>query len=160
MRRRIRAVKEKFDEKETELLQRTSYQPVFSSYLFERRGMISRSMSLKVRRKAGMPTGVNGKHLRPYTNAFEAINNAMLQAKESFLRENKMPEDAFLSKLQFTRHIFEALHQKQQEELQLAVIGLSNEYKLSKVAAHLAVPRTSGLIGRRKTGRSTLESLN
>ncbi|PFX25475.1 hypothetical protein AWC38_SpisGene9875 [Stylophora pistillata] len=60
--------------------------------------------------------------------------------RESFHRENKMPEDVPLSKLQFTKqHIFEALHQRQPEELQLAVIGLSDEYQLSNVVAHLAV---------------------
>lgn len=51
-----------------------------------------------------------------------------------------MPADAQLSKLQFTRHIFEELHHKQQEELKLAVIGLSDKYQLSKLSSHLAVP--------------------
>lgn len=139
VKKQIKAVKEKFDQKESELLQRTSYKPRFYNYLYERRSMISNAMSQKARRKAGMPSGADGKRLRPYTNGSEAINNVMLQTKESFLREKKMPENSPLSKLQFTQHIFEAMHKKQQEELALAVIGLSDEYKLSEVAAHLAV---------------------
>ncbi|KAJ7354915.1 hypothetical protein OS493_029024 [Desmophyllum pertusum] len=100
-------------------------------------------MSLKARRKAGMPIGTSGKPVRPYTNASEAINNVMLQTKESYLRDKKKPETAKLSKLEFTKHVFEEVHRKQQEELTLAVIGLNDKYELSKMAAYLAVPRTS-----------------
>ena len=97
-------------------------------------------MSLKARRKAGMPTGSNGKPARPYTNGSEAINNVLLQKKESYLQEQKKLETTQLSELEFTKNIFEEVHQKQQEELTLTVIGLSDQYELSKIAAHLAVP--------------------
>ena len=50
------------------------------------------------------------------------------------------PETAQLSKLEFTKNIFEEVHRKQQEELALVVIGLSDQYELTKIAAHLAVP--------------------
>ena len=52
----------------------------------------------------------------------------------------KKPETTQLSKLKFTKNIFEEVHRKQWEELTLAVIGSSDQYELSKIAAHLAVP--------------------
>ena len=102
--------------------------------------MIAKTMTLNARRKAGMPTDSNGKPLRPYTNGSLAMNNVLLQTKESYLRDQKKPETAQLSKLEFTKNIFEEVHRKQQEELALAVIGLSDQYELMKIAAHLAVP--------------------
>ena len=99
-------------------------------------------MTLNARRKAGMPIDSNGKPLRPYTNGSEAMNNVLLQTKESYLRDQKKAETAQLSKLEFTKNIFEEVHRKQQEELALAVIGtcISDQYELAKIAAHLAVP--------------------
>ena len=44
-----------------------------------------------------------------------------------------------MTKLQFTRDVWEAVDRHQQEELQLAVCGLSEEYELADLAAHLAV---------------------
>ena len=87
-----------------------------------------------------MPTGSNGKTARSYTKGSEAINNVLVQTKESYLREQKKPETTQLSKLEFTKNIFEEVHRKQQEELTLAVIGLSDQYELSTIVAHLAVP--------------------
>lgn len=139
VKKEIVRLKEEMDKKESELLQKTQYKPQFSTYLYERRDLIAKKMSQKARRKAGMPVGIDGKLLRPYTNASEATNNVMRIAKENFLRDQHMPADAQLSKLQFTRHVFEELHH-QQQELKLAVIGLSDQYQLSKLSAHLAVP--------------------
>ena len=82
----IRVTKESMDKKQTDILQKTAkYQPSFSEYLNEQRELISKTMSLEARRKAGIPIGKNGKPVRPYTNASEAINNVMLQTKESYL---------------------------------------------------------------------------
>ena len=44
-----------------------------------------------------------------------------------------------LTKLQFTRDVWEAVDRHQQEELKLAICGLSEEYELADLAAHLAV---------------------
>ena len=137
----LRIAKKVFDGKEKEILQKQStYQPLFSKYLDERKEVIAKTMTLSARRKAGMPNDSNGKPLRPYTNGSEAMNNVLLQTKESYLRDQKKPETAQLSKLEFTKNIFEEVHRKQQEELALAVIGLSDQYELTKVAAHLTVP--------------------
>lgn len=109
-------------------------------------------MSQKPKRKAGIPDGLNRKSIIPYTNASETINSMIQDTKEKFLREQKMPTNS----LQFTRDIFEELHLKQQQELTLALIGLSDEYQLSKVSAHLAVPPLRfGLSGQKARGRST-----
>lgn len=100
MKEQIRVTREPMDNKECDILQKTAeYQPIFSRYLTERKKLISKTMSLKARRKAGMPIGTSGKPVRPYTNASEAINNVMLQTKESYLRDKKKPETAKLSKL-------------------------------------------------------------
>ena len=128
--------KEVLDEKEKE----SSYRPLFSKFLDERRRMIAKTIRLKARRKAGMPTGSNGKPARPYTNGSEAVNKVLLQTKESYFREKKKPETTQLSKLEFTKNIFEEVHWKQLEKPTMAVIGLSDQYELSKIAAHLAVP--------------------
>lgn len=45
-----------------------------------------------------------------------------------------------MTKLQFTRDVFEEVDKHQQHELQLATCGLSNEYELADVVAHLAIP--------------------
>ena len=87
-----------------------------------------------------MPIGTNGKPVRPYTNASEAINNVMLQTKESYLQTTNKPETAKLTKLEFTKHVFKEVHRKQQEEMTLAIIGISDQYELSKMAAYLAIP--------------------
>ena len=109
----LRNAKEVLDEKEKELLKNeSSYRPLFSIFLDERRRMIAKTTSLKAGRKTGMPTGSNGKPARPYTNGSEAIDNVLLQTKESYLREQKRPETTQLSKLEFTKNIFEEVHRK------------------------------------------------
>ena len=45
-----------------------------------------------------------------------------------------------LSKLQFTRHVFESIHERQQEEVKMTIAGLSEEYELSSHAKYLQVP--------------------
>ena len=57
-----------------------------------------------------MPFGTNGKPVRPYTNSSEAIHNVMLQTKESYLRTNNKAETAKVSKLEFTKYVFEEVH--------------------------------------------------
>ena len=76
-----------------------------------------------------MPDGRNGKPTWPYTNGSEVINNVLLQTKESYLHDQKKPEMITLSKLEFTKYIFEEVHCKQQEELTLALIAPSEKYE-------------------------------
>ena len=44
-----------------------------------------------------------------------------------------------LTKLEFTTSVFEEINLKQQEELRLAIAGISEEYELSEFVSHLAV---------------------
>lgn len=140
VKQQLETVKEEFDTREKEILNKKStYEPRFSKYLWDSRHIIGKSMALEPRRKAGMPLDGNGIPLRPYTNASEAMNNVMAQAKKRFLRDHKKPENSSLSKLEFTKHVFEEIHSKQQEQVKLSVIGLSDEYKLSDTASQLFV---------------------
>ena len=41
-------------------------------------------------------------------------------------------------KCEFLRHIFEEIHRGEQEELKLAMCGLSEKYRLANVTAHLS----------------------
>lgn len=138
---RIRECKESLDKKEAEVLQKNAdYQTQFSTYLWNRRDVMGKTMSLKAREKAGMPKDPSGKPLRPYTNTSESMNNVMTRAKEAFLRQCGRSSGEPLSKVEFTKHIFEDIHAKEQHELTLALIGQSEEYEMSDVATHLSVP--------------------
>lgn len=124
-----------------ELLQKNStYQPQFSKYLEDRRELVGKKMALKYRRQAGLPNDAHGKPIRPYTNSSDAMNHVMSQTKVEYLSTNGRKQNGNLSKLEFTRHVFEEIHQGEQEELKLAVCGLSEKYQLANVAIHLLVP--------------------
>ena len=63
----------------------------------------------------------------------------MSQAKTDFLNFNNKGKAENLSKLEFTKHVFEEIHGRQMRELKLALCGLSEEYQLDKAVEHLAV---------------------
>ena len=138
---RLKKCKLELDDKEIHLLQKNeNYVPKFSQYIEDRQDIISKSMSLKARRKAHMPVDEKGTPLRPYTNSSESMNNVMSQAKNDFLRYNNKGKNENLSKLEFVRHVFEEIHEREMRELKLALCGLSDEYRLNKTAEHLQVP--------------------
>lgn len=64
----------------------------------------------------------------------------MSQTKVEYLSANGRKQNGNLSKLEFTRHVFEEIHRGEQDELKLAICGLSEKYQLANVAAHLLVP--------------------
>ena len=80
----------------------------------------------------------SGAPLKSYNNQSESINNKLTRQKEAMERNDKSKVN--LTKLQFTRDVWEQVDKHQQEELQLAICGLSEEYELADVVAHLAVP--------------------
>ena len=100
------------DTKEREVLRREgqSYVPTFAAYLDGHYNMMKNHMVEKVRRKAGLPNGNNGKPLRSYTPVTQ------------------------LSKLQFTKNVFQVIHANQIEELQSAIAGASDAYVLADYA--------------------------
>ena len=116
-------------------------------------------MTLKARRKAGMPLDKSGKPLRPYTNPSESMNNVFLQAMETYVRSNRKSESSNLSKLEFTRNVVEAVHEKQQLELQKAIYGDSEEYQLSILQHTFQYLQKPGLNGRRRKESITSQSL-
>ena len=69
--------------------------------------------------------GKNGKLQRCYTNCSESMNNIMKAAKNTFTKESSTTH---LTKLQFTRHVFEAIRDHQVEEFHSSVAGVSDEY--------------------------------
>ncbi|PFX32654.1 Serine/threonine-protein kinase SSN3 [Stylophora pistillata] len=79
----------------------------------------------------------NGKPQRCYTNCSESMNNLMKAAKNIFTKETGTTH---LTKLQFIRHVFEAIHDHQVEEFQSAVAGVSDEYVLADHSKYLQVP--------------------
>ena len=141
VKQKLQSLRDDFDEKEVELLQKNNtYKPQFSKYLEDKRELIGKKMALKYRRQAGLPNDAHGTPIRPYTNSSEAMNHVMSQTKVEYLRTNGRKQNGNLSKLEFTRHGFEEIHQGEQEELKLALCGLSEKYQLANVAAHLLVP--------------------
>lgn len=90
--------------------------------------MMKNHMVEKVRRKAVMIDGDDGKPLRCYTNCSESMNNVMKAARNNFLKQRGT---SYLSKLEFTRHVFETIHDHHIQEMQAAAAGVSNEYELA-----------------------------
>ena len=123
------------------------YSPKYWSYLNDNRKMMRRHMLDDVRRKAGMGDGENGKPQRCYTNCSESMNHVMKAAKNDFLKKNGTEH---LTKLQLTRHVFEAIHSHQTEEFLSALAGVSNEYVLADHSKYLQVPARFGLNGHPK----------
>ena len=79
-----------------------------------------------------------GKPLKSYTNQSESINNKLTHQKEDMAYNDKNKAD--MSKVQLTKNVWEEVDRHQQEELKLAICGISNEYKLAEVVSHLTVP--------------------
>ena len=90
------------------------------------------------RKRAGMPCDQLGTPLRSYTNQSESINNKLTRQKEANVKNDKNKVD--LSKLQFTKDVWEEVDKHQQEELHMTICGLSAEYELADVVGRLAVP--------------------
>ena len=61
----------------------------------------------------------------------------MTRQKEAIAKNDKSKVN--MTKLQFTKDVWEEVDRHQQEELKLAICGLSDEYELADVAAHLEV---------------------
>ena len=69
--------------------------------------MMRRHMLDDVRRKSGMNDGDNEKPQRCYTNCSESMNHVMKAAMNDFVKKSGTEH---LTKLQFTWHVFEAIH--------------------------------------------------
>ena len=138
LRKRLKSAQDEVDEKERLTLGKDKqYTSQYWSYLNDNRKMMRKHMVDDVRRKAGLMDGDNGKPQRCYTNCSESMNNLMKAAKNIFTKETGTTH---LTKLQFIRHVFEAIHDHQVEEFQSAVAGVSDEYVLADHSKYLQVP--------------------
>ena len=106
--------------------------PKFWRYLKSHKKMMVKSMIATARSKAGMPSNMSGKAVKCYTNLSESINNKLTRQKEALAKNDK-------SKVDLTKDAWEEVDRHQQEELKLAICGLSNEYELADVVVHLSV---------------------
>ena len=138
LRERLKSARNELEEHERRTLGKDErYFPKYWSYLNSNRKMMRRHMLDDVRRKAGISDGDNGKPQRCYTNCSESMNHVMKAAKQDFLKKSCNEN---LTKLQFTRHVFEAVHNHQMEEFMSALAGVSDEYDLADYSKYLQVP--------------------
>ena len=135
MEARILEAKKPLDAEELKLTGKET--PEFWSYFNSHKKMMKQSMIATARSKAGMPIDTSGKPVKCHTNQSESINNKLTHQKEALAKNDKSKVD--LTKLQFTKDVWEEVDRHQQEELQLAICGLSNEYDLADIVVHLSV---------------------
>ena len=112
--------------------------PLYWKYVNRHKDMMEKCMVGNARKQAGMACDRSGMPLCSYTNQSESVNNTLTRQKEAIVKNDKNKVD--LSKLQFTKDVWEEVDKHQQEELHMAICGLSAEYELADVVAHLAVP--------------------
>ena len=135
LKNRLTEAKESLDKEEQKLTGVKA--PEFWNYIKAHKKMMKNNMIATARLKAGMPLDTSGTPLKSYTNQSESINNKLTRQKEAMEKTEKCKVD--LTKLQFTRDVWEQVDMHQQEELQLAICGLSEEYELADLVTHLAV---------------------
>ena len=110
----------------------------FWLYLHGQRSMMKKCMIADARNKAGMPCDSSGVPLRCYTNQSESVNNKLTRQKEAIVKNDKNKVN--LTKLQFKRDVWEEVDKHQQEELEMAICGLSQEFELLDMVCHLEHP--------------------
>jgi len=76
--------------------------------------------------------------IRSFTNTAEAVNHVMSTLKKGVVSAKDAKENG-LSKLGFTTSVFKEISLKQQEELRLAISGISEEYELNSEFVYFAV---------------------
>ena len=133
---RTLAAKEATDTEEVRLTGNESHG--FWTYVHTHKKMMKKCMIATARIKAGMPNDESGKALRSYINQSESINNKLTRQKEAMAKNDKNKVD--MSKVQFTKNVWKEVDRHQQEELKLAICGVSSEYELAEVVSHLEVP--------------------
>ena len=121
------------DEMETELLGRAEGK--FSAFLQKREKTALRQMIQGRRKKGGMPINANGVPYRVYSNQSESINS-MLAAKKQSLGFTKKED---LSKAQFICKVWEAVTLEQNQEIERALFGQSERFRLADEADYLKV---------------------
>jgi len=88
----------------------------------------------QVRSQAGLKDSHDRKPIRSYNNPSESMNHVMSTFKKGVVSAKDGKENG-LTKLEFTTSVFEEINLKQQEELRLAIVGISEEYELSELVS-------------------------
>lgn len=140
LRKLLEDAKEEIESNETALAsgQEKKYKPVFYDYLLSHYDMMRDNMICNVRRQAGLPDGSDKKPVRSYTNMSESMNNVLKKTKGHVQTPGAKQN---MSKLEFTKDVFEVVVQDQRRELSLAIAELSEVYELAEVAKHCILPQ-------------------
>ena len=134
---RLKIAKPMLDEMEKCFQSKDGVQePKFSVYLEERRKSVLKKLIRDARRKAGMPLDQDGVPQRVFTNQSETVNS-MLSSKKLSLGYAKKED---LSKTQFIGDVWEAVVAEQEIEIEKAIVGQSERYRLTRNASYLKVP--------------------
>ena len=139
LKRQPEASKEELDREERDVLGKDdAYECTFWKYLESNYEMMKNNMVARVRRRAVLKDGPDGKTVRSYTNPSESMNHVLSSLKKDIVSSENV-KDRGLTKLELTASVFEEIHRKQQDELRLAIAGISEEYELSEFVSQLAV---------------------
>ena len=125
------------DEIERDVLGKSSdhYVPRFSEYVRERSKTVLRKMIRDQRRKGGLPLDQEGIPKRSYTNQSECVNSLLASSKSSLGYSKK--DD--LSKLAFVKDVWESTVSTQSSNVERALYGQSDQYRLTHEAKYLQV---------------------
>ena len=124
------------DEMERDVLGKSNdYAPRFSEYVRERSKTVLRKMIRDQRRKGGLPLDQEGIPKRSYTNQSECVNSLLASSKSSLGYSKK--DD--LSKLAFVKDVWESTVSTQSSNVERALYGQSDQYRLTHEAKYLQV---------------------
>ncbi|KAK3711391.1 hypothetical protein QZH41_003530 [Actinostola sp. cb2023] len=138
LKKRLMSIKDTLSSLERTFLKKgEDYDSQFWKYLYSNRKMMGKTMTTKARQKAGMPCDEGGKPLRCYSNQSECINNVLTRQKEAFTGDDKAKKK--LTKLEFIRDVWCVVENHQEQEVQLALCGQSDDLQLAECAAYLQV---------------------
>ena len=122
-------------ERESTNLEKKDSKGKFTVYIEERAKTILRKLIRIVKRKA-FRTPECTIPPKLYTNQSETVNS-ILSAKKAALRYKKKED---ISKFDFIKKVLQPSIGHQRREIERALIGQSNEYRLNKKAEYLQIP--------------------
>jgi hypothetical protein len=115
----------------------SGYESRFWKYVRKNQKMIGDHMVVSRRKLAGLGVGHSGKVQRATTNLSESMNNIITQQKQAVMKGSK--KNNAMTKLGFFKHVWEEVVKRQENEIYLAVCGMSEEHRLSDGASYLKV---------------------
>ena len=136
LRNRLKEERERMLEIEKQFLKESYVEKKsFYSYIKEREKSVLRKILRNARRDGGMKEESAGVPYRVYTNQSETVNSILSPKKQSIGRGKK--ED--VPKSSFIKDIWQSIISTQDEEIQKAIYGQSERYRLKEEAKYLQV---------------------